>query len=71
LIEDELVAMQSMLFNDAAEIVHTACKPLRVAKLDTFIVSRDEGPLLTEREDCRLARPFEHLPWRKQTLKQQ
>ena len=39
LIEDELVAMQSMLFNDEAEIVNSACKPFLVAKLDKTIIS--------------------------------
>ncbi len=36
---DELVAMQSMLFNDEAEIVNSACKPFLVAKLDKIIIS--------------------------------
>jgi hypothetical protein len=39
LTEDELVAMQSMLFNDEAEIVNSACKPFLVAKLDKIIIS--------------------------------
>jgi hypothetical protein len=39
LTEDELVAMQSMLFNDEAEIVNSACKPFLVAKLDRIIIS--------------------------------
>jgi len=36
---DELVAMQSMLFNDEAEIINSACKPFLVAKLDKIIIS--------------------------------
>ncbi len=39
LTEDELVAMQTMLFNDEAEIVNSACKPFLVAKLDKIIIS--------------------------------
>ena len=39
LTEDELVAMQVMLFNDEAEIVNSACKPFLVAKLDRIIIS--------------------------------
>jgi hypothetical protein len=39
LTEDELVAMQSMLFSDEAEIVNSACKPFLVAKLDKIIIS--------------------------------
>ena len=39
LTRDELVAMQSMLFNDEAEIVNSACKPFLVAKLDKIIIS--------------------------------
>jgi hypothetical protein len=39
LTEDELVAMQSMLFNEEAEIVNSACKPFLVAKLDRIIIS--------------------------------
>ena len=39
LTEDELVAMQSMLFNDEAEIVNSACKPFLIAKLDKIIIS--------------------------------
>lgn len=38
LTEEELVAMQSMLFNDEAEIVNSACKPFLVAKLDKIII---------------------------------
>jgi hypothetical protein len=50
-----------MLFNDETEIVNTARKPFRVAKLDKFIASRNECPFLTEKEDCRLAQPIEGL----------
>jgi hypothetical protein len=39
LSEVELVAMQSMLFNEEAEIVNSACKPFLVAKLDRIIIS--------------------------------
>ena len=39
LTQDELVAMQSMLFNEEAEIVNSACKPFLVAKLDKIIIS--------------------------------
>ena len=39
LTQDELVAMQSMLFNDEAEIINSACKPFLVAKLDKIIIS--------------------------------
>jgi hypothetical protein len=39
LTEDELVAMQSMLFSNEAEIVNSACKPFLVAKLDKIIIS--------------------------------
>jgi hypothetical protein len=35
----ELVAMQSMLFSNEAEIVNSACKPFLVAKLDKIIIS--------------------------------
>lgn len=38
LTEDELEAMQSMLFNDEAEIVNSACKPFLVAKLEKIII---------------------------------
>lgn len=39
LSEDELQAMQSMLFNNEAEIINSACKPFLVAKLDKIIIS--------------------------------
>ncbi len=32
--DDELVAMQQMLFGDEAEIVNSACRPYLIAKLD-------------------------------------
>lgn len=38
LTEDELEAMQSMLFNGEAEIVNSACKPFLVAKLERLII---------------------------------
>jgi hypothetical protein len=41
--DDELVAMQSLLFNDEAEIVNSACKPFLVAKLDRVIISTRFG----------------------------
>ncbi len=37
LTEDELVAMQSRLFNDEAEIANSACKPFLVAKRKIII----------------------------------
>lgn len=40
LTEDELVAMQSLLFNEEAEIVNSACKPFLVARLDKIIISQ-------------------------------
>jgi len=39
LTDAELVSMQSMLFNDEAEIINSACKPFLVAKLDKIIIS--------------------------------
>lgn len=39
LTEDELEAMQTMLFNNEAEIVNSACKPFLVAKLDKIIIA--------------------------------
>jgi hypothetical protein len=32
--DDELIAMQDMLFKGEAEIVNSACKPYLIAKLD-------------------------------------
>ena len=37
LTKDELVAMQSMLFSNEAEIVNSACKPFLVAKRKIII----------------------------------
>ena len=39
LTKDELVAMQSMLFSNEAEIVNSACKPFLVAKIDKIIIA--------------------------------
>jgi hypothetical protein len=39
LTKDELVAMQSMLFSNEAEVVNSACKPFLAAKLDKIIIS--------------------------------
>ena len=39
LSKDELEAMQTLLFNDEAEIVNSACKPFLVAKLDRIIIA--------------------------------
>ena len=36
--DEELVAMQSLLFSGEAEIVNSACKPFRVAKNDRFVL---------------------------------
>jgi len=38
LTEGELEAMQTMLFNEEAEIVNSACKPFLVAKLEKIII---------------------------------
>jgi hypothetical protein len=38
LSDAELVAMQSLLLSDEAEIVNSACKPFLVAKLDRIIL---------------------------------
>ena len=38
LSDQELVAMQSLLLNDEAEIINSACKPFLVAKLDHVIL---------------------------------
>ena len=38
LTEAELVAMQSLLFNEEAEIVNSACKPFLIAKLNKIII---------------------------------
>ena len=39
LTDEELVAMQELLFKDEAEIVSAACKPFLVAKLERTIIS--------------------------------
>jgi hypothetical protein len=39
LSDEELVAMQKMIFKDEAEIVSSACKPFLIAKLERTIVS--------------------------------
>jgi len=39
LSKDELVAMQSLLFSNEAEIINSACKPFLVAKLDKINTS--------------------------------
>jgi hypothetical protein len=39
LSNEELVAMQKMIFKDEAEIVSSACKPFLIAKLERTIIS--------------------------------
>jgi hypothetical protein len=39
LTDEELVAMQKMIFKDEAEIVNSACKPYLSAKLERIIIS--------------------------------
>ncbi|MGI9316015.1 MAG: hypothetical protein ACR2QW_01685 [bacterium] len=39
LTEEELVAMQVLIFKGEAEIVSAACKPFLAAKLDRTIIS--------------------------------
>ena len=39
LSDEELVAMQKMIFKDEAEIVSSACKPFLTAKLERTIIS--------------------------------
>lgn len=39
LTDEELEAMQSLIFSDEAEIVSAACKPFLVAKLERTIIS--------------------------------
>lgn len=36
--DDELAAMQKMLFDGEAEIINSACKPYLIAKLDRNII---------------------------------
>jgi hypothetical protein len=37
--DEELIAMQKMIFADEAEIVSSACKPYLTAKLERTIIS--------------------------------
>ena len=39
LTDEELIAMQKMIFKDEAEIVSSACKPYLTAKLERTIIS--------------------------------
>ena len=39
LTDEELIAMQKMIFKDEAEIVSSACKPYLIAKLARTIIS--------------------------------
>ena len=39
LTDEELVAMQELIFKDEAEIVSSACKPFLTAKLERTIIS--------------------------------
>jgi len=39
LTDEELVAMQKMIFKDEAEIVSSACKPFLIAKIERTIIS--------------------------------
>jgi len=39
LTDEELVAMQELIFKDEAEIVSSACKPFLIAKLEKTIIS--------------------------------
>ena len=39
LTDEELIAMQKLIFKDEAEIVSSACKPYLVAKLERTIIS--------------------------------
>jgi hypothetical protein len=39
LTDEELIAMQKLIFNDEAEIVSAACKPYLIAKLERTIIS--------------------------------
>jgi hypothetical protein len=39
LTDEELIAMQKMIFRDEAEIVSSACKPYLIAKLERTIIS--------------------------------
>ncbi|MGI9316159.1 MAG: hypothetical protein ACR2QW_02405 [bacterium] len=39
LTDEELVAMQDLVFKDEAEIISSACKPYLIAKLERTIIS--------------------------------
>jgi hypothetical protein len=39
LTNEELVAMQDLIFKDEAEIISSACKPYLIAKLERTIIS--------------------------------
>ncbi len=39
LTDEELVAMQELIFKDEAEIISAACKPFLIAKLERTIIS--------------------------------
>ena len=39
LTDEELIAMQELIFKDEAEIVSSACKPYLTAKLERTIIS--------------------------------
>ena len=39
LTDEELVAMQNLIFNGEAEIVSAACKPYLIAKLERTIIA--------------------------------
>jgi len=39
LADEELIAMQDLIFKDEAEIVSSACKPYLTAKLERTIIS--------------------------------
>jgi len=39
LTDEELVAMQKMIFKDEAEIVSSACKPFLIAKIERTNIS--------------------------------
>ena len=39
LTDEELIAIQELIFKDEAEIVSSACKPYLIAKLERTIIS--------------------------------
>jgi len=39
LTDEELIAMQELIFKDEAEIISSACKPYLIAKLERTIIS--------------------------------